>query len=119
MAAFNSVDDYIAAQPEAAQIVLTRLRRAVCKALPRAEEAISYGMPAYRLGGEIVIYFAAWKRHYSLYPVTARHLAAFKDKLSNCELNNRGTLRFPLAEPVPVKLIAGIAKLRAEEVRQR
>ncbi len=124
MAAFKSVDDYVAAQPEMAQTVLKRVRSAVRKALPRAEEAISYGMPAYRLGGEIVIYFAAWKRHYSLYPVAARHLEAVKDsvacyELSTYNLNDRGTLRFPLAEPVPVKLIAKIAKLRAEEVRQR
>jgi uncharacterized protein YdhG (YjbR/CyaY superfamily) len=119
MAVFKSVDDYIAAQPEAARNVLNLVRSAVRKALPRAEEAISYRMPAYRLGGEIVIYFAAWKRHYSLYPVSARHLEAFKDSVACYELNDRGTLRFPLAQPVPVKLIAAIAKLRAEEVRQR
>jgi uncharacterized protein YdhG (YjbR/CyaY superfamily) len=119
MTVFESVDDYIAAQPEAAQAVLKLVRSTVRQAVPRAEEVISYRMPAYRLGGEIVIYVAAWKRHYSLYPVAARHLEAFKHSRPTCELNKRGTLRLPFAQPVPVDLIAHIAKLRADEVRQR
>ena len=73
-------------------------------------------MPAYKLHGETVIYFAGWKKHYSLYPVSARHVEAFKDDLAPYELNNRGTLRFPLGEAVPVKLIARIARLRAREL---
>ncbi len=115
---FKSVDHYIAAQPQAAQSVLELVRRAIRRAVPGAEEVISYQIPAYRLRGGTVIHFAGWKRHYSLYPVTAHLVEAFQDEIAAYELNDRGTLRFPLDLPVPVKLIARIAKLRAKEVEQ-
>ena len=76
---FKSVGHYIAAQPEAVQEVLELVRGAIRKALPGAEEAISYQMPAYKLRGETVIYFAGWKHHYSIYPVSADLVEAFKD----------------------------------------
>ena len=113
---FRSVSQYIAAQPEAAQSVLELVRSTIRKALPGAEEVISYRMPAYRLGGKTVIYFAGWKRHYSLYPVSAQLVEAFREEVAQYELNDRGTLRFPLTRPVPVRLIADIARLRAQEV---
>lgn len=116
---FESVRHYIAAQPEAVQTVLELVRSTIRKALPGAEEVISYHMPAYKLRGETVIYFAGWKQHYSLYPITAHLVEAFKDDLAPYELNDRGTLRIPLGQPVPVKLIARIAKLRANEVFAR
>ena len=90
---FTSVDEYIASQPEAAQGVL-------------------------KLNGRAVLYFAGWKRHYSLYPATDRAVAAFKDPLAPYEVN-KGTISFPLSEPVPVQLIEGIAKFRAKEVAER
>jgi uncharacterized protein YdhG (YjbR/CyaY superfamily) len=65
-----------------------------------------------------VLYFAGWKRHYSLYPATKRVIAAFTDDLAPFEVN-KGTIRFPLSRPVPVKLIERIAKLRAREVAER
>src|SRR4030095_10659489 len=86
--------------------------------LPTAEETISYNIPAYKLQRRYVIYFAGWKKHYSLYPATSGVIAAFKDDLVNYEVS-KGTIRFPLSEPVPVKLIAGIAKVRAREVLAR
>jgi len=67
---FSTVDEYIAAQPEAVQPILECVRRTIRKALPRAEEVISYKMPAYKLHGGIVLYFAGWKQHYSIYPAT-------------------------------------------------
>jgi uncharacterized protein YdhG (YjbR/CyaY superfamily) len=112
------VDDYIASQPEAVQRVLARVRSAIRKAVPGAEEMISYKIPTYKLHGRPVIYFAGWKQHYSLYPSTDRVLAAFKDDLAPYEVN-KGTIRFPLSAPVPVKLIEGIAKVRAKEVAER
>lgn len=115
---FRSVDDYIAAQPEAARATLERVRTTIRKALPKAEEAISYQIPAYRSAGGVVIYFAGWKKHFSVYPATDRVVAAFKDELSSYE-TSKGTIRFPLSQPVPAKLIAGIAKLRAEEVAEK
>src|SRR5580700_2749006 len=106
---FKSVDHYIAAQPEAVHRVLELVRGAIRKALPGAEELISYQIPAYKLRGETVIYFAGWKQHYSLYPVPAHVMEALKGDLGPWASNGRGTLRFLLAQRVPVKLIERIA----------
>ena len=115
---FTSVDEYIASQPEVVQGVLERVRRTIRKAVPGAEETITYRIPTYKLNGRAVIYFAGWRQHYSLYPSSADVVAAFKDELAKYDVN-KGTIRFPLSEPVPVKLIAGIAKVRAKEVAGR
>jgi uncharacterized protein YdhG (YjbR/CyaY superfamily) len=110
-----SVNEYIAAQPEAARPALARVRSAIRAAVPRAEESISYKMPTYKLLDKPVLYFACWKQHYSLYPASQRLLAEFKEELRGCEIQ-KSTLRFPLSEPVPVKLIGRIAKFRAHEI---
>lgn len=117
--AARNIDKYIAGFPRSVQTVLKRLRSTIRKAVPGSEEAISYGIPAYKLHGRTVIYFAGWKQHYSLYPAGDRLVAAFKDELAPYEVNNKGTIRFPLSEPVPVKLIEDIAKFRAKEVADR
>jgi uncharacterized protein YdhG (YjbR/CyaY superfamily) len=109
------LDEYIASQPEAMQPILQRVRTAIRNALPAAEEAISYSIPAFKLNGQAVIYFAAWKLHYSLYPCTAGIVDAFKDDLASYELS-KGTIRFPASQPVPTTLIAAIARFRAREV---
>jgi uncharacterized protein YdhG (YjbR/CyaY superfamily) len=112
------VDDYLAAQPEATQRVLGRVRSAICKAMPEAEEVISYKIPAYKLHGRIVIYFAGWKEHYSIYPAIGALVAEFRDELAPYKIS-KGTIRFPLSQPVPVKLIERIAKFRAQESAKR
>ena len=114
---FKSVDQYIASQPESAQGVLNRVRSSIRKALPGAEEVISYQIPAYKLQGGRVLYFAGWKQHFSLYPAGERLVAAFKKELKGHEIS-KGTIRFPLSEPVPAKLIERIAKFRAKEVAE-
>jgi uncharacterized protein YdhG (YjbR/CyaY superfamily) len=113
----KTIDEYIAAQPEATRSVLKRVRNIIRKAVPGAEETISYKIPAYKLNGKIVIFFAAWKEHYSLYPAGDR-VEALKEELARYKVS-RGTIRFPLAEPVPAKLIERIAKFRAKEVVKR
>ena len=113
---FKSVDQYIAAQPAAARDALEQVRSAIRNALRGAEEVISYQIPAYKQPTGLVLYFAGWKKHYSLYPATAGVIAMLKDDLAPYEYNGKGTIRFPLSEPVPVKLIERIAKLRAKEV---
>src|SRR5262245_6945252 len=113
-----SVAEYIASQPPKARAALRKVRAAMRKALPKSEEVISYQIPAYRLNGRIVIYFAGWKEHYSIYPAQRRLVAAFKDELAPYEVNNKGTIRFPLSEPVPVRLIEAIARFRAKEVTE-
>jgi uncharacterized protein YdhG (YjbR/CyaY superfamily) len=113
---FKSVDAYMAALPDDVRVVLERVRGAIRKAVPRAEEAISYQIPAFKLGGRTVLYFAAWKKHYSLYPAMPPLVAAFEDELAPYEVNDRGTIRFPLTAPVPVQLIARLARFRANEL---
>ena len=115
---FKSVDEYIATHPEDVQAILQLVRSTIRKAVPGAEEMISYQIPAYKLPGGPVLYFAGWKHHYSLYPATDHVVEAFKDDLAPFKVN-KGTIRFPLSEPVPVKLIEGIAKLRAKETTER
>jgi len=114
---FKSVDEYIASQPEAAQGTLRRVRDIIRKALPRTDEVISYQIPGYKVDGGAVIYFAGWKEHYSLYPITAKTQAAFKDELAYYKLS-KGTVRLPLDERVPAKLIESMAKFRAKEVAE-
>jgi uncharacterized protein YdhG (YjbR/CyaY superfamily) len=114
---FKSVDEYIASLPEALQAILGRVRSAIRKAVPGGEEVISYQIPTYKLHGSPLLYFAGWKQHYSLYPATAGVVAAFKDELSSYEVS-KGTIRFPLDQPVPVSLIGRIAKFRAKEVAE-
>ena len=111
---FTSVDDYIDGQPDSVREVLHRVRGIILKALPKAEEVISYQIPAYELNGERVIFFAGWKHHYSLYPAGSRLVDAFARELAPYEVS-KGTIRFPLSEPVPTKLIERIAKFRAKE----
>ena len=115
---FKSVAEYIASQPKAVQGVLKRVRSTIRKAVPGAEEVISYKMPTYKLQGGPVLYFAAWNKHYSLYAATRHVITAFKDELAPYEIH-KGTIRFPLSQPVPVKLIERIAKFRAKEVAKR
>lgn len=115
---FKSEDDYIASQPEAAQRILRRVRSAIRKTVPRAEEAISYQIPAYKLYDLPVLYFAGWKRHFSLYPASERLVAAFREQLAPYVVK-KGTIRIPFSQPVPIKLIESIAKLRAKEVAER
>jgi uncharacterized protein YdhG (YjbR/CyaY superfamily) len=115
---YKSVDDYIASQPESVRSLLERVRNTIRKALPAAQEMISYQIPAYKIEGRPVIYFAAWKRHYSLYPASSQLVEMLGDALAPYEVE-KGTIRFPLSEPVPVRLIERIAQLRAKEAAEQ
>ena len=113
-ARFASVDAYLQAQPLPVQPVLAQVRTALRKALPRAEETISYNIPTYKLDGRAIIYFAGWKQHYSIYPASAQMVAAFAKELAPYEIE-KGTIRFPLAEKVPAALITRLARFRVKE----
>lgn len=115
---FKSVDEYIASQPPPVQRVLRQVRNVVRKALPGSEELISYNIPAYKLHGDRVLFFAAFKNHYSLYPATKRVIEAFKDEPGAHEFKS-STIRFPLKERVPVKFIERVGKFRAKEAAER
>jgi uncharacterized protein YdhG (YjbR/CyaY superfamily) len=110
---FTSVDEYIAAQPAAAQHALRRVRAAIREALPQAQETIAYNMPAYKLGNASVLHFAASKDHYALYVATEPIVKAFGDELRNYKVA-KGTIRFLYGDPVPESLIQRIARFRAE-----
>jgi uncharacterized protein YdhG (YjbR/CyaY superfamily) len=112
---FQSVDDYIAAQPAPARSTLERVRATIRKALPRATEGISYQIPIFKLDGRMVLYFAGFQRHYSIYPATAHVVGALESELTGL-LHSKATIRFPVDGAVPTRLITRIAKLRAGEV---
>jgi uncharacterized protein YdhG (YjbR/CyaY superfamily) len=108
----KSVDEYIAAQSEVLRPKLQQVRAAIRRAVPEAVEVIGYRMPGYKLHGKPMLYFAAFKEHYSLFAASGTFFAALEDELKGYELR-KGTVQFPLTKPVPVKLIDRIAKLRA------
>jgi uncharacterized protein YdhG (YjbR/CyaY superfamily) len=116
--AIASVTEYIASQPPGVRSTLRRVRAAIRKALPKAEETLSYRIPAYKLGGKAVIYFAAWKSHYSMYPATRTLVAALGEQFTGLEIA-KGTIRFSYDTPVPIELIGRMAKFRATEARQK
>jgi len=108
----TSVDEYIAAQPEAVRPKLEQVRATIRSAVPEAVEGIGYRMPGYKLHGKPLLYFAAFKEHYSLFAASGTFFATLEKELRGYELR-KGTIHFLLTKPVPVKLISRIAKLRA------
>jgi uncharacterized protein YdhG (YjbR/CyaY superfamily) len=108
----RSVDEYIAAQSEALRPKLEQVRAAIKRAVPEALEGIGYRMPGYKLYGKPMLYFAAFKEHYSLFAASGTFFAGLENELRRYKLR-KGTVQFPLTKPVPVRLIGRIAKLRA------
>ena len=109
----DRVAAYIAAKPTAAQPVLREVRRLIRAALPGAEETMGYQMPAYRLDGRIVVYFAGWTQHWSLYPVTPTVRDALGADLARYDVS-KGTVRFPLDAPVPARVVTRLVKTLAK-----
>lgn len=103
----KNIDEYIADCPVDLQPLLQKVRTAIRKAAPDAEEAIKYKMPTYVLKGNL-IHFAGYNHHIGLYP-GSRPIEAFKDELSKYE-TSKGTVRLPLDKPIPVGLISKITK---------
>lgn len=110
---FKSIDDYIAAQPEVSRPILEQVRAAIRAALPEATEVISYQIAGYRTAAGVVAFFAGWKTHYSVYPVTESVREAFGDELAGYEFS-KGTLKFPYDAPVPADLIGRLARAIAD-----
>ncbi len=108
--------EYLAALPDQRRATLARLGDAVRAAAPGSEEAFSYGMPALVLEGKSLIWFAAWKRHYSLYPIGAAIAKAHAADIGGYE-TARGTIRFPADKPIPYELVAALVKARVAELR--
>jgi len=117
MAEITTIDDYISAQPEHVQPILQAVRTAIAGAVPEAVESISYKIAAFKYKGRVLLYFAGWKGHYSLYPITDRVREAFGDALSGYKFS-KGTMKLSFDKPVPVDLIARLALFQADEIRK-
>jgi uncharacterized protein YdhG (YjbR/CyaY superfamily) len=107
----STIDDYIATFPTDVQAILQKIRATIAEAVPKAQEKISYRIPAFALDG-VVIYFAAFKKHIGLYPPVRD--AKLKKEVARYA-GPKGNLQFPLAERIPYALIGRIAKARANE----
>ncbi|HJY22086.1 MAG TPA: DUF1801 domain-containing protein [Hanamia sp.] len=109
----KDINEYIAGFPESVRGILEALRATIKEAAPGAEETISYAIPAFKLKGRMLVYFAGFKNHIGLYPAP-RGNEAFKKELSGYK-GGKGTVQFPLNEPIPLPLVAKIVKFRAKE----
>jgi uncharacterized protein YdhG (YjbR/CyaY superfamily) len=115
--ALKTIDEYIAGFPKDVQEILQKIRWTIRKAVPDAEETISYKIPTFNLKGKYLIYFAAYKKHIGVYPVPAGD-AELNEELSVYQ-SGKGTLQFPLNKPIPYNLITKIVKLRVKENRAK
>jgi uncharacterized protein YdhG (YjbR/CyaY superfamily) len=113
----RTIDEYIAAFSPAVQSILRKIRLTIREASPTAEEKISYRMPAFALGGRILVYFAAFKQHIGLYP-PVRGDEKLKKAIAPYA-GEKGNLRFPLDRPIPYALITRIVKHRVKEIQAR
>jgi uncharacterized protein YdhG (YjbR/CyaY superfamily) len=112
----REVHAYVARQPLDVRRRLREVRAIVRAAVPGATETFSYGIPGFKLDGRPLIWYAAWKQHTSLYPMTAAIRRAHAKALAGYETST-GTIRLPLAEPFPSALVRRLVKARAAEVR--
>lgn len=115
---FKTIDEYIATFPKDIRDVLEQLRRVIRESAPKAEEAISYGMPAFKLNGRSLVFFAAWKDHIGFYPGGPSAIEAFKKELAPFK-QSKGTIQFPLNKPIPLGLVKKIVKFRIKENESR
>lgn len=112
MQPFTNIDEYISTFPESTQKLLEQMRTAIAKAAPQAEEAISYAMPTFRLHGNLV-HFAGYKNHIGFYP-GAGGIAAFQDEIDKYK-NAKGSVQFPIGQPLPLSLVIKITKYRLKQ----
>ena len=110
---FKNVEEYIQSFPKEVQTILEQVRKSIMLAAPAATESISYAMPAYKINGKALVYFAAFKNHVGFYATPTGH-KEFADELSKFK-QGKGSVQFPLNKPMPLDLIERITKFRVEE----
>jgi uncharacterized protein YdhG (YjbR/CyaY superfamily) len=113
---FNTIDEYIETFPEDIQTILEKMRLTIRKAAPKAEEAISYQIPTFKLNGNLV-HFGAFKNHIGFYP-TSSGIRAFKKEISSY-VSSTGSVQFPIEKPIPYDLVKKIVLFRVKENQKK
>jgi uncharacterized protein YdhG (YjbR/CyaY superfamily) len=114
----EDVDRYLEKVPEQHRAALEKLRKTIRAAAPRASEGISYGIPAFRIEGRPFMWYAAWKNHCSLYPLSDSVLQAHAKHLKGYS-TAKGTIRFPPDKPLPAAFVRDLVKQRVAETLER
>jgi uncharacterized protein YdhG (YjbR/CyaY superfamily) len=112
---FKTIDEYIKTFPEDVQSILEKMRQAIRKVAPEAEESISYQIPTFKLNGSSLVYFAAFKNHIGLYPPPPN---GFEKEIAPYE-GPKGNLKFPIDRPIPLDLVKRIVKRRVKEIPEK
>jgi len=113
----SNISEYFATFPQATQEALEQIRKTIHKAAPEAEEVISYNMASFNLHGAVLVYFGGFKKHIGFYPRVSA-INAFHQELSGYK-GQKGSVQFPLDQPMPLELITKIVKFRAQENLER
>jgi len=114
----ESVEAYFDGLNDEARVALERLRDAIAAAVPEAEQAIAWSMPAFRLGGKALVGYAAFKDHYSFFPMSTAAIDAHREELGE-HVTGKGTISFGYGERLPVRLVKRVVKTRLAEIAAR
>ena len=114
----GTIDEYLARANPDQRAALNKFRKIIRSVAPKAQECISYGIPAFRLNGRSLVFFGAWKSHCAFYPGSAATLKKFRNELRNFQ-TSKGTLRFSPDKPMPVALVKKLLKARIAENNAR